>query len=74
MSGKDKHSSGNDRQFDPNKYLRFNGKKSSLADWEKLAKMYLHKQDSAEWVIERDSAKRNGLFQAAWTVQQRTDD
>eukprot|EP00961_Rhodomonas_salina_P170800 2302905-Rhodomonas_salina.1 len=36
--------------------------------------MYLHKQDCAEWVIELNTATRNGLIQAAWTVQQRTDD
>eukprot|EP00961_Rhodomonas_salina_P073663 989983-Rhodomonas_salina.1 len=74
MLGKDKHSSGNYKQFNLNKYPGFNGKKSSLADRKKLAKMYLRKQDRAEWVIERDTATRNGLIQAAWTVQMKMDD
>eukprot|EP00961_Rhodomonas_salina_P079589 1069325-Rhodomonas_salina.2 len=36
--------------------------------------MYLCKQYRAEWVIERDTATRNGLIQAAWTEQMKTDD
>eukprot|EP00961_Rhodomonas_salina_P278324 3760634-Rhodomonas_salina.1 len=36
--------------------------------------MYLCKQERAEWVIERDTATRNGLIQAAWTAQMKTDD
>eukprot|EP00961_Rhodomonas_salina_P119491 1607950-Rhodomonas_salina.3 len=73
MLGKDKHSSGNEKQFDLNKYPDFNGKKAWLADWEKLAKMYLCKQDRAEWVIEHNTATRNGLILAAWTLQMRMD-
>lgn len=75
MASKDKHNSGNEKQFDPNKYQPFDGKKSSLEAWEKLAKMYLRMKDSAEWVIERDTATRNGIVAAAgWSNEQKMDD
>eukprot|EP00961_Rhodomonas_salina_P266831 3605580-Rhodomonas_salina.1 len=48
---------------------------SSLGDWEKLAKMYLRQQDRSEWVIERNTAARNGIVAAAgWSDAQKMDD
>eukprot|EP00961_Rhodomonas_salina_P263780 3565149-Rhodomonas_salina.1 len=74
MLGKDKQTAVSDKQFDPNKYPIFNGKKSLLTDWEKLAKMYLRKQDRAEWVMESNNAASNAIISPGWMAQQKMDD
>ena len=63
------------KQHDPNKYPIFDGTSASLDTWEKMAKLYLRRQNDSQWTLERNDARRNATLAANnWTAAQQLED